>query len=188
VIPSSLKMMNRRHVVLSIIFLFFLINVNSILAITENFSLLPNENKTFDVVLNKNQKVFFQIFVNGGENDDVRLKITDSDTNFVYFNGVIREDKQNTDFASVILPAHKSEISNDDADSKNLTFTFDNSFSTSGNKNVDFSYAVLTNSGAYFEQTSFWSWIYDLLIIILVIIIVIIAIIIVIKKLKNKNT
>ena len=181
--------MNFRSILLSVLFVFILINVNQAFAITENFSVPPDEQKTFDVVLNENQKVFFQIFVKGGENDDVRLRIIDSDANSVYFNGIIRQNKQDTEYASAIFAAYKSEISNHDTDPKSLTFIFDNSLSTSNIKNVDFTYNVLTESGAYFEQTAFWSWIYVLVIIVLVIVIVIVVIVIIIKKIigvRNK--
>lgn len=179
--------MNSRYILLLILFMFVIININQVFAITENFTVSPDKQKTFDVFLNENQKVFFQIFVDGGENDDIRLKIIDNNTDSVYFNGIIREEKQDTEYEYVILPAYKSEINNSGTDTKKLIFIFDNSFSTFSSKNVDFTYNVLTESSAYFEQTAFWSWIYALAIIIMVIIITIVVIVIVIKKIKGKR-
>lgn len=164
---------------------FMLVNMNQVFAITENFSVSANEQKTFDVVLDRNQKIFFQIFVKGGENDDIRLKIIDSDTNSMIFNGIIRQDKQDTEYDSTIFEAYKSEISNHDDVPKNLTFIFDNSLSTISDKNVDFIYNVLIDSSTYFEQTEFWSWIYSLVIIITMIVIVMAVIVTVIKKIRS---
>jgi len=162
------------------------INVLHAFALTESFSVSPNAQKSFDIVLHENQKVFFQIFVDGGENDDIRLKITNSDTNFVYFDSIIRANNPDTGYDSTIFPAYKNEITNNSNDVEHLTVLFDNSLSTHGSKNVDFAYAVFTDSGAYFEQTAFWSWIYALVIIVVIAAIVIIVVAIVIKKRKYK--
>ena len=177
--------MKSRPVFLLALFVFLLINQSQAFAITENFSVLPNQQKTIDVLIEKNQKIFFQIFVEGGDNNDIRLKIIDTNSNFVYFNGIIRESKSNTDY-SPIFEAYKSEISNDDAKPKNLSFIFDNTLTTSSNKNVDFTY-VVTSSGEIFEQPEFLSWIHSLIIIVIVIVAVIVVIVVIIKKLKQRE-
>lgn len=177
--------MNFRIILLSFTSLIILINTSYAFALTESFSLLPDEQKTFNISLNENQKIFFQIFVNGG-NDDMRLKITDNDTNFQYYDSIIRAEKQNVGYDSIIFPAYKNEISNTNTSIKNLAFTFDNSISRTVEKKIDFTYAIFIDSTVISEQNSVSSWISTFLIIVVVIVIIVFAIVIVIKKLKGR--
>jgi hypothetical protein len=185
-IQQESEKMNSQYILLSILFLFFLTNICYAFATTENFLVLPDNQKTFDIVLNENHKVFFQIFVKGGENDDIRLKIIDSDTDFVYFNSILRAQKHDTEYDSIIFPAYKSEINNPDTNTKKLIFIFDNSLSTSSSKTIDFTYNVFTESGTNFEQTALWSWVSTFVIIVILIISVIIVIVMVLRKLKKR--
>jgi len=162
------------------------VGANHAFAMTEDFSVSPTQQKTFDLVLNSNQKIFFQIFVSGGD-DSIRLKIIDDNTNFEYFNSIIRAEKQNVGYDTIIHPAYKSEISNNDIDSQNLVFIFDNSLSDTSEKNISFTYSILTQSGENFEDTQLWSWISTFLTIVIVITIVIVVIVVVIKKMKRRS-
>ena len=180
--------MNSRNILFSIFSVLIVINVGDAFAITENFLVLPDDQKTLNLILNENQKIFFQIFIKGGIDDDIRLKIVDNDTNFVYFNSIIRQEKQDMEYDSAIFPAYKSEITNSNSDTKHLTFVFDNSLSTSNSKKIDFTYTIFAENGTNFEQTTLWSWISAFVTIVIVIISVIIVIVMVIKKLKQKST
>lgn len=176
-----------RSVLIFILFTVLIVNVVQVFGITESFSIAPDEQKTFDVTLLENQKIFFQIFVSGGENEDIRLKIIEKNTNVEYFNSIIRENKEDSQFGSPEFPAYKNEISNTSGEVKRLMFTFDNSLVSSSSKNVDFTYAVIEDSGAYFEQSASWSWVLELAIIFGVFLISIFVIVIIVKKKKNKK-
>lgn len=178
-------MRRARFVLLSIIFMLVSVNTFQAFAATESFSVPPDAQKAFDVTLQENHKVFFQIFVNGGENNDIRLKIINKDTNFVDFDSIIRASSPNADDPR-IFPAYKNEISNDSNDTEHWTVIFDNSLSTHSSKKVDFTYTVFTGSGEYFEENAFWSWVFALVIIVISIIIVIMVIAIIIKKRKYR--
>lgn len=180
--------MSKSRFVLPLIILAFLsVNVIPVFATTETFSILPDQQKSFDIILQENQKIYFQIFVSGGENNDVRLKIIDKNSDYEHFNSIIREHKEEPEFGSPEFPAYKNEISNEEANPKELIFIFDNSLSSSNSKNIDFTYAILKDSDAFFEQTGFWSGINSLLIIVLGITLSIIFIIIISKKLKKRK-
>lgn len=178
--------MNSRYIFLLIFFALMLPTVNQVFAATEHFLVPPNEQKTFSLTINENQKVFFQIFVDGGD-DDIYLKIID-DTGVGYYNSIIRQEKQNINDGASTFPAYKNEITNYDQNTKTLTFTFDNSRSTATNKNIDFTYIVFETNGSNFEQTQLGSWIFTFVIVVLVIASIIAAIVIIIKTLKKKNS
>lgn len=175
-----------RIVMFGVMFLSIVVGANHAFAMTEDFSVSPTQQKTFDLVLNSNQKIFFQIFVSGGD-DSIRLKIIDGNTDFEYFNSIIRAEKQNVGYDTIIHPAYKSEISNNDIDAQNLVFTFDNSLSDTSEKNISFTYSILTQSGENFEDTQLWSWISTFLTIVITITIVIVVIVVVIKKMKRRS-
>ena len=177
--------MNSRIILLSIISASSLINLGNAFATTENFLLLPDEQKIFTVQLNQNEKVFFQIFVSGG-NDDIRLKIIDSNTDFLYYDSIIRAEKENVGYDAIIFPAYKNEINNIDSNAKNLVFTFDNSISRTVEKKIDFTYNVFTNNALDSEDNPAFSWLSTFLSIAIAIIIVIVATVITIKKLKER--
>lgn len=180
-------MVNFRWTLLFILLVLLSTNISKIFAIDETFSILPDEQKTFDITLQDHQKIFFQVFVSGGENNDIRLKIIDKNTNYEYHNSIIRELNENTEFGSPEFPAYKNEITNNNPNAKILSFTFDNSLSSSSSKNIDFTYSIFTDSESYFEKTSFWSLIFELLIIVIGIVIGIIVIVIVAKKIKGRK-
>lgn len=165
-------------------FLSLMVCVAPALAMTESFSVSPNQQKTFDITINTNQKIFFQIFVSGGD-DSIRLKIIDNNSNFEYFNSIIRAEKQNVGYDAIMHPAYKNEISNNNIDAKNLTFIFDNLLSTTDEKKISFTYSVLTQS-VVFEDSQLWSWISTFLTIVIVIAIVIVVIIVILKKMKGR--
>lgn len=172
---------------LLVIFLIsILINFSTVFAITESFSILPENQKTFDVTLQANQKIFFQIFISGEDNENIRMKIVDRQSNYTYFNSIIRENAEDAEFGSPEFPAYKSEINNDDSNEKILTFIFDNSLSHPSSKKIDFTYTILTNSDTYFEQTGFWSKITLLGIIVFGIVLSVIIIAKMFKKVKNR--
>jgi len=176
-----------RSVIILILLVVLTVNVGQVFGVTESFSITPDEQKTFDIALLENQKIFFQIFVSGGENDDIRLKVIEKNTNVEYFNSIIRENKEDSQFGSPEFPAYKNEISNTSVEVKKLMFIFDNSLVSSSSKNVDFTYTVIEDSGAYFEQSASWSWIFELVVIICGFLISIIVIVIIVKKKKNKK-
>jgi hypothetical protein len=177
--------MNSGIVLLSIISVLILINVGHAFAITENFLLLPDEQKTFNIQLNENQKIFFQIFVSGGT-EDIHLKIIDTDTNFLYYDSIVRTEKENVGYDSIMFPAYKNEINNIESNAKNLAFTFDNTISRTVEKKIDFTYNVFTSNTVNSEQNSVYSWISAFLTIVVVIVIVIVVVVVIIKKLKER--
>ena len=180
-------MTKSRFVFLLILLAFLSVNVVPVFATTETFSILPDQQKSFDITLQGNQKIYFQIFVSGGENNDIRLKIIDKNSDYEHFNSIIREHKEEPEFGSPEFPAYKNEISNEEINSKELTFIFDNSLSVSNSKNIDFTYAILTDSDTFFEQTGFWPEISLLAIIVLGATLAIIFIVIISKKLKKRK-
>ena len=180
-----MKLASFRIVLFIVISLSVILDTNHAFAMTEDFSVLPTQQKTFAIVLHPNQKIFFQIFVSGGD-DSIRLKIIDNNTNFEYYNSIIRAEKQNIGYDTIIHPAYKSEISNNDHDIQNLIFTFDNSLSTTGEKKIVFTYSILTQSGETFEDTQLWSWISTFLTIVIIITIIIVVIVMILKKMKRR--
>ncbi len=177
--------MHSRIFLLSIMSILTLINASHAFAITENFSLLPDEQKTFNIQLRENQKIFFQIFVSGGT-EDIRLKIIDTDTNFLYHDSIVRTEKENVGYDSIIFPAYKNEINNIETNAKNLAFTFDNTISKTVEKKIDFTYNMFTSNVINSEQNSVYSWFSTFLTIVVAIVIIIVVVVIILKKLKER--
>ena len=116
--------MNSQYFLFLIVCMIIIVNTTQAFAITESFLISSEEQKTFNIILDKNQKIFFQIFIGGDKDENIRLKIIDNNSNHEYFNSIIRAEKQDMIYDSTIFPAYKSEISNQDTNTKNLTFIF----------------------------------------------------------------
>ena len=175
--------MNFKPILLSVLSVFILLNVNQAFATTEEFTVPPGKQTTFDVFVDSGDTINYTVSISGGENNDIVFRIIDSYGVYHEIPGFpIGDDPK-------IISYFQNSVSNTDDTRGKLSFTFDNSFSTFSSKQVIFSYTIDNHSleEQGYEQNALWSNIFGIGTLVIILIIIIIGIVFVIKKIKRKK-